>query len=132
MQTAKVFPSSTNDHAPITLRGLLLLAAFLLMLGSRAPGVDAIRGTDLPLDREIGQRLSNFTLKDAVSRRDVTLYGFAGKKAVVLVFLGTDCPLANLYAPRLVELNRAYRSRGASGHIRPWVRPSCKLTCNSV
>ena len=43
-----------------------------------------------------------------------SLYGFAGKKAVVLVFLGTDCPLANVYAPRLAELNREYRGKGVA------------------
>ena len=68
----------------------------------------------LPLDRGVGQRLANFTLRDAISGRPVSLYGFAGKKAAVLVFLGTDCPIANLYAPRLVELNKAYRSQGVA------------------
>ena len=43
-----------------------------------------------------------------------SLYGFAGKKAAVLVFMGTDCPLARLYAPRLVELNRDYRAHGVA------------------
>ena len=47
-----------------------------------------------------------------VTQRPVSLYGFAGKKAVVLVFLGTDCPLANLYGPRLAELHREYRGKG--------------------
>ena len=35
-----------------------------------------------------------------------------GKKAIVLVFLGTDCPVGNLYVPRLIELNREYRAKG--------------------
>ncbi len=58
--------------------------------------------------------MSNFTLNDAASGRAFSLYGFAGKKAAVLVFLGTDCPLVRLYAPRLVELNHDYRSRGVA------------------
>ena len=37
---------------------------------------------------------------------------YADKKAVVLVFLGTECPLATLYAPRLAELAREYAERG--------------------
>lgn len=68
-------------------------------------------GADLPLDRGIGQRVANFTLKD-VSGQSVSLYGFAGKKAVVLAFLGTDCPVGNLYAPRLAELSKAYQDKG--------------------
>jgi thiol-disulfide isomerase/thioredoxin len=58
--------------------------------------------------------MSNFTLPDVISGRPFALYGLVGKKAVVLVFLGTDCPLARLYAPRLAELSRDYRSRGVS------------------
>ncbi|MEO2161633.1 MAG: redoxin family protein [bacterium] len=35
-----------------------------------------------------------------------------GEKATVLAFLGIDCPLANLYAPRLVSLEAKYRAQG--------------------
>ena len=66
----------------------------------------------LPLDRMVGQRLSNFTLTDAVSGRPYSLYGFAGKKGAVLIFMGTECPVGNVYAPRLIELNHEYRSKG--------------------
>lgn len=66
----------------------------------------------LPDNRGVMQRLSNFTLDDAVSGRSVMLFGFMGKKAVVLVFLGVDCPVGNLYASRLVELNKEYAPKG--------------------
>jgi peroxiredoxin len=68
--------------------------------------------TELPLDRGLNQRVSDFTLKNVVLDRPVSLYSFVGKKAIVLVFLGTDCPIGNLYVPRLIELNRAYRNKG--------------------
>ena len=55
--------------------------------------------------------MANFTLKDTEGT-PVTLYGFRGKRAVVLAFTGTDCPIGNLYVPRLVELNKAYADRG--------------------
>ena len=35
-----------------------------------------------------------------------------GESATVLAFIGIDCPLANLYAPRLVSLEARYRERG--------------------
>ena len=39
----------------------------------------------------------------------------AGKgKVVVIAFLGTECPLASLYAPRLAELARAYEKKGVA------------------
>jgi peroxiredoxin len=35
-------------------------------------------------------------------------------KVVVLAFLGTECPLASLYAPRLGELARSYEKKGVA------------------
>ena len=36
------------------------------------------------------------------------------RKLVVLAFLGTECPLAALYAPRLAELARSYDQKGVA------------------
>ena len=35
-------------------------------------------------------------------------------KVVVVAFLGTECPLASLYAPRLAELARSYEKKGVA------------------
>ena len=35
-------------------------------------------------------------------------------KAVVIAFLGVDCPMASLYAPRLAELARGYEKKGVA------------------
>jgi len=37
---------------------------------------------------------------------------FAGSRATVIVFLGVDCPIGNLYMPRLSELAAGYVGRG--------------------
>jgi peroxiredoxin len=66
---------------------------------------------ELPIDRGLMQRLSNFTLNDVKSGRTHTLYGYQGRRAIVLVFLGTDCPVGNLYVPRLNELNKEFRTK---------------------
>ncbi len=58
------------------------------------------------------QRISNFTLKDVATDRPVMLYGFQGKRAIVMVFLANDCPVVNLYVPRLIELNREFSKKG--------------------
>src|SRR5438094_9866403 len=34
------------------------------------------------------------------------------KKAVVVVFIGTQCPVNNAYMPKLVELEKSYRDKG--------------------
>ncbi len=69
--------------------------------------------SELPVNRGVMQRVADFTLKDVATDRPVSLYSFVGKKAIVLVFLGTDCPVGNLYVPRLIELNQEYKKKGA-------------------
>ncbi|HTM55307.1 MAG TPA: redoxin domain-containing protein [Pirellulales bacterium] len=59
----------------------------------------------------IGKRVDNFTLKD-FRGQPFSLAENAKGKVVVLAFLGTECPLAKLYAPRLVELAKQYESKG--------------------
>lgn len=39
---------------------------------------------------------------------------WAGKKAVVLFFSSTDCPLANAYVPEMNRMQQAYASRGVA------------------
>src|SRR5947199_9558685 len=58
-----------------------------------------------------GAAVPKFTLADGHRRRR-SLDHFKGKKAFVVVFLGTECPLANLYVPTLAGLHREYAGRG--------------------
>ncbi|MBV8554227.1 MAG: redoxin domain-containing protein [Planctomycetaceae bacterium] len=82
----------------------------LIVLVAGGPGT-----AEAPIDRGIGSRLPNFTLKDAVTGKPVTLYqDYLGRRALVIVFLGTDCPLGNLYVPRLAAMSRAYRDKGVA------------------
>jgi peroxiredoxin len=39
------------------------------------------------------------------------LYGFKDHCVLVLAFLGTDCPISNLYLPGLIERDKKYRSK---------------------
>jgi peroxiredoxin len=52
-----------------------------------------------------------FTLTD-VYRQEHRLVDYADKPVVVLAFLGTECPLAKLYAPRLASLAKKYEGSG--------------------
>ena len=54
---------------------LFLLGACLTRVGLAD---DAAQRPPLPIDRSVGQRLSNFTLPDVVSGRPFALYGLAG------------------------------------------------------
>jgi peroxiredoxin len=58
-----------------------------------------------------GATVPDFTLQD-VHRRPRSLGGFKEKKAVVVVFLDTECPIANLYVPTLAELHKEYAPKG--------------------
>ena len=60
---------------------------------------------------EPGATVSAFSLKD-VHRRPHALAEFKEKKAIVVAFLGAECPLAKLAVPRLIELHEAYAEKG--------------------
>ena len=54
----------------------------------------------------IGRHVEDFTLRDQWNRPQ-SLADFADAQLVVLAFLGTECPLAQIYAPRLVDAGKA-------------------------
>lgn len=66
---------------------------------------------DGPRPAAIGAKIDDFSLKD-FRGNEWRLSTDAAGKTVVLTFLGVECPLANLYAPRLKELAAQYRDRG--------------------
>lgn len=80
----------------------------VLLLPGLAPGEEA------PLQRGLGEPVADFALKQAGTERVVRLSEAAGPKATVLVFLGTDCPIGNLYLPRLSELQAEYGPKGVA------------------
>src|SRR5438132_7282664 len=61
----------------------------------------------------IGWQISDFELPD-LKGRAVRLSDFRDQKLVVVVFLGTKCPLTALYAPRLNELADENTTRGVA------------------
>lgn len=61
----------------------------------------------------LGEKISDFTLTDYRGKK-TSLSDYADKKIVVVAFLGTDCPLAKLYGPRVQELSQEYADRGVA------------------
>jgi peroxiredoxin len=83
-----------------------VLAGVLLAFGGGAVGAGE---TATP----VGGKVPDVgTLRDLRGNRRA-LHSFAGNKAVVLAFLGTDCPISNLYLPGLIEMEKRYRSKHA-------------------
>jgi peroxiredoxin len=88
-----------------------MMAGLAPTMAGLAPTMSAL-GDEPALSRGVGSRVEDFTLTDAVTGKPVSLYEFRGKKAGVIVFTGTDCPVGDLYMPRLVELARRYEPQG--------------------
>jgi peroxiredoxin len=61
----------------------------------------------------VGRKVENFTLEDYRGTKH-SLADFEKSPAVVLVMLGTECPLAKLYGPRLAELSDKYKGQSVT------------------
>jgi peroxiredoxin len=59
----------------------------------------------------IGDKFQPFTLKDAAGQ-DVNLASFKDKKALVLIFVATQCPVSNAYNERMEALAQGYGAKG--------------------
>ncbi|HVS38965.1 MAG TPA: thioredoxin family protein [Gemmataceae bacterium] len=68
----------------------------------------------LPADSTPPTKVADFTLTDVVADKPVSLRDFQAKKAVVVVFIGTECPINNAYMPRLAELSKACADKGVA------------------
>jgi peroxiredoxin len=64
-----------------------------------------------PTPPAIGAAVADFALPD-IDGHKRSLSAFKDKKAVVVVFIGTECPLANLYVPTLIDLHTKYAPQG--------------------
>ncbi len=55
--------------------------------------------------------ISSFTLPDA-NGKSVTPLGVDGQKGLIVIFIGTQCPINNGYMPRLAEIYQEYKDKG--------------------
>lgn len=61
--------------------------------------------------KSIGDKVTNTnSLRDVRGNRR-SLQDYKNQKAIVLVFLGTDCPVSNLYVPSLIEMEKKFRGK---------------------
>src|SRR5687768_2821274 len=83
-------------------------ALVFLTLALLAPGLASAAG---PEATPVGRTVVNFTLRDYRGASQ-SLEELAYQQLVVVAFLGTECPLAKLYAPRLSKLHAEFSARG--------------------
>src|SRR5262249_33648150 len=84
-------------------RGCVVLLGTLL-LGQPTAGIRA----EPPPARQVG----DFTLRDSGGKTH-TRRDWRDRKAVVLFFLGTECPVSNGYAPEMARLAKAFGTGAA-------------------
>ncbi|HEY2943738.1 MAG TPA: thioredoxin family protein [Vicinamibacteria bacterium] len=82
----------------------LALIATIGLAAAARPAVGAVA---------IGEKLQPFKLAD-VTGKTVDLAGLQGRKAVVLMFIATQCPVSNAYNERMAALSREYGARGVA------------------
>jgi peroxiredoxin len=82
----------------------LAVAALALSLGSGAASAAGIA---------VGQKLEPFKLKQA-SGQELDLAALQGRKAYVLAFIATQCPVSNAYNTRMAAFAREYAPRGVA------------------
>jgi len=61
----------------------------------------------------LGRTVEDFTLKDFRGKAH-SLHDFGESRAIVVAYMGTECPLAKLYAPRLASLAEKYDKKGVA------------------
>ena len=81
--------------------------ALAILLGSTA-SVWAAEAANL-----VGNRVTAFSAKDFRGRTH-SLDEYSDSKVIVLAFLGTECPLAKLYGPRLASISEEYAGKGVT------------------
>jgi peroxiredoxin len=84
----------------------LLVPAVLLVLAGAANRPHA----ETP-SAHLGKAVRDFALPDTHGKK-VSLASFRTKKAIVVVFVGTQCPINNAYMPRLAQLAREFQAKG--------------------
>ena len=99
--------STADSRGGIPIQNVVRFAVFVL--AAIAGGLSA--GERDPVPPAIGAKVADFAVKDVSGRRR-TLGEFTSKRAIVVVFVGTQCPIANVYLPILADMQKQYSGRG--------------------
>ena len=93
-----------KTQALVTWTACILLA----IAGPRVFGAE-----EQPARTPLGKRVQSFELRD-FRGKSYSLDDFKDKQILVVAFLGTECPLALQYAPRLAQLSERIAERGVA------------------
>ena len=85
------------------LTGLLALVFVFILFSGVLVNADTVK-----MDKEV----PNFTLKDAMNKKHSLKDLSRDKKATVVMFISTQCPVSNDYNERIVALHNDYKDQG--------------------
>jgi thiol-disulfide isomerase/thioredoxin/mono/diheme cytochrome c family protein len=86
---------------------------FTALLASVVSVAALFGGEDKPLPAPLGTRIADFTLPRAAGGPPWSLVKQTqDARAVVVLFLGTECPVNNAYVPTLAALHKKYGTKG--------------------
>ncbi|MCU0880290.1 MAG: redoxin domain-containing protein [Pirellulaceae bacterium] len=92
---------------------MLLAGALVFACATAAAAEDVTPGTVELQSNPVGRTIADFELPDHLGTAH-KLSEWADRKAIVVAFLGVECPLAKLYGPRLEELSAKYAKEGVA------------------
>lgn len=75
--------------------------------------LSSVTAVALAAERPLGKKVDDFQLQGFRGKKHA-LTDYHNSKLVVLAFLGTECPLAKRYGPRLAQLAHEYEPRGVT------------------
>lgn len=108
--TALVRKFATRAIWPLAIAGLTLTVAAAVALAA-TPDDSAGSAAKDAKTSPLGRKIENFKLEDSYGT-ERSLDDLKDNKAVVVAFLGTECPLANIYLPRLSQLAASLEAQG--------------------
>lgn len=73
--------------------------------------VSSLAADERPKPAVVGSKIGNSAVLRDLRGNRRALHDFTDNRALVLAFIGADCPVSNLYLPRLVELEKKYRGK---------------------
>lgn len=111
-------PNRAQHRRPIPHPGVAICAVVFMSslawgASPETAGNDTAKNRD-PAEAGIGRQIDPFTLRDYRGAEHSYDELTAGSKVAVVMFLGTECPLAKVYAPRLARLAEDYGSQGVT------------------
>lgn len=97
-----------------TLAAVAVLGAGAATLALRPSAVPASAATPRASAAKIalGKPVAPFALPDPASGRSVTVGAWKERKATVLMFIATKCPVSNAYNARMARLAKTYAPQG--------------------